>query len=160
MRTLFIVIVICGLVVWLFMPHLTPVKPDSRVPTFEQALADREALKDAAESGRLREDPQRRALRQAILRAADREEASPCDNRLRQALGEAIAAFFTNVTAAGSDSVETITVSNREINSSVYFNEQVRNVFHEAIAAHISIPGMPAGRMESEPSGRLACINQ
>jgi hypothetical protein len=110
MRYILGVIVIVGLAMWLFAPRLSAVPPNGQLRGFTQRLEDNETLKKAAAAGKLHEDPQRRALRQAILRASSRVVSSPCDPRLRQTLRDAFDAYHRVVKPVDFDPVETFTL--------------------------------------------------
>ena len=83
---------ICGMLLalagWALWPSISAVQPSAALPTFESSRADREILERARSSGRLSEDPARRELRQAVLRAANRLENSPCDSGAKLAFRE------------------------------------------------------------------------
>jgi hypothetical protein len=71
-----------------------PMKPDARVPTFEQSVAkglreEWEASKTAQGDG----DPRREALRLAALQAANAFELSPCDATMKKNLVDALSAY-------------------------------------------------------------------
>jgi hypothetical protein len=136
MRLMIGIIVICGLAFWLFTPHLSPVQPDPRLRTFSQAKEDSVALANAAAAGKLHEDPQRRALRQALIYASGRVESSPCDNQLRQGLKDAVAAYLSYLRQTHDDPVETFTLEDGTvIDATGYLSQPARDAMHRAQAA-------------------------
>lgn len=97
---------------------------------------DREAVENAVGAGKLHEDPQRRALRQAVLNAANRAEASPCDTRQRRALSDAFDDFRRHMAATADDRVETLTLQDgRVIDVSHHFDEPVEDAMRYALTA-------------------------
>ena len=71
-----------------------PLKPDARVPTFEQSVKqglrkDWENSKTAQGDG----DPKREALRLTALQAANAYALSPCDATMKKNLVEALSAY-------------------------------------------------------------------
>jgi hypothetical protein len=71
-----------------------PMKPDARVPTFEESVKkgirkDWENSKTAQGDG----DPQREALRLALVQAANAFALSPCDATMKKNLVEALSAY-------------------------------------------------------------------
>ena len=136
MRLMIGIIVVCGLAFWLFTPRLSPVQPDPRLRTFSQAQEDRVTLADAAAAGTLHQDPQRRALREAVLDASSRVESSPCDNRLRQGLKDAYAAYFRYMVQTRDDPIETFTLKDGTvIDATGYFSGPVREAVRQAQAS-------------------------
>jgi len=97
---------------------------------------DREAVQNAVGAGKLQEDPRRRALRQAVLNAANRVEASPCDTRQRSALSSAFDAYRRHLAATTEDRVETLTLPDgRVIDVSHHFDEPLDNAMRYALTA-------------------------
>ena len=97
---------------------------------------DREAVQNAVGAGKLQEDPRRRALRQAVLNAANRVEASPCDTRQRSALSSAFDAYRRHMAATTEDRVETLTLPDgRVIDVSHHFDEPLDNAMRYALTA-------------------------
>src|SRR5438105_2043636 len=74
---------------------IEPMKPDARIPTFQQSLANKSELERAYRDGRLTEVPKQHALRVAVLNAGDKVEASPCDPQAREALRGAVTSFLS-----------------------------------------------------------------
>src|SRR3984893_426945 len=60
---------------------------------------DSEGVQNAVGVGALHEDLRRRAVRQAVLNAANRVEASPCDTRQRRLLSDAFDAYQSHMAA-------------------------------------------------------------
>src|SRR5262245_46787907 len=81
MRVRFLAIVGLG-AIFLWMSVGAPVpqlsvasmKPDARIPTFEQSRADQVELEQAVRGGRLVESPRQHALRATVLQAGERVE--------------------------------------------------------------------------------------
>ena len=97
---------------------------------------DREAVQNAVGAGKLQEDPRRRALRQAVLNAANRVEASPCDTRQRSTLSSAFDAYRRHMAATTEDRVETLTLPDgRVIDVSHHFDEPVGDAMRYALTA-------------------------
>ncbi len=128
----------------------------AQIPTVRQSMSDAEMLARAAATGRLNEDPQRRQLRRSVLSAADRLAASPCEERLKQALREAVAALLANLQQTRDRPVETLDVDGRALDASGFLNRPVTDVISEAETADVMTPG---GSHGFQPRGRLACGN-
>ena len=97
---------------------------------------DREAVQNAVGAGRLREDPRRHALRQAVLNAANRVKASPCDTQQRSALSSTFDAYRRHMAATADDRVETLTLQDgRVIDVSHHFDEPVDDAMRFALTA-------------------------
>ena len=128
----------------------------AQIPTVRQSVSDAETLARAAAAGRQNEDPRRRQLRQSVLSAADRLAASPCEERLRQALREAVAALLADLQQTRDRPVETLEVDGRALDASGVLNRPVTDVISEAETAHVMTPGDSRG---FQPRGRLACGN-
>ena len=93
-------------------------------------------MQNAAAAGKLHEDPQRRALRQAVLNAANRAAASPCDTRQRRALSDAFDAYRRHSEATADDRVETLTLPDgRVIDVSRHFDDPVEDAWRFALTA-------------------------
>jgi len=95
---------------------------------------DREAVQNAVGAGKLQEDPRRRALRQAVLNAANRVEASPCDTRQRQVLSDVFDVYQRHMAATADHRVETLTLPDgRMIDVSHHFDEPVDDAMRYAL---------------------------
>ena len=95
---------------------------------------DREAVQNAVGAGALHEDPGRRALRQAVLNAANRVEASPCDTRQRQVLSDTFDVYQRHMAATADDRVETLSLPDgRAIDVSHHFDEPVDDAMRYAL---------------------------
>jgi hypothetical protein len=115
------------------------------VPRAAPALAadteaqDREAVQNAAGSGRLHEDPERHALRQKVLNAANRVAASPCDTQQRQKLSEAFDAYQHHMQATAEDRVETLTLGDgRVLDVSRHFDDPAEDAWRFALTTPCS----------------------
>jgi hypothetical protein len=95
---------------------------------------DSESVQNAVGAGALHEDLRRRALRQAVLNAASRVEASPCDTRQRRLLSDAFDAYQRHMAATVDDRVETLTLQDgRVIDVSHHFDEPVDDAMRFAL---------------------------
>lgn len=126
-----------GLIIWLLASKgVLPTDPAPRLQlagTGSEAR-DREAVQNAVGAGKLHEDPQRRALRRAVLNAANRVEASPCDTRQRRVLSDAFDAYQRHMAATADDRVETLTLPDgRAIDVSHHFDEPVDDAMRFAL---------------------------
>lgn len=140
MRLLIGIIVVCGVVAWLFTPTVVPVKPDARIPTWDERMEARRngtdegtRLRNAAAAGKLHEDPSRHPVRQAVLDAADRVVASPCDAQQRQALKDAFIAFLHQNGATHGSPGEAVTLDDGSVvDGADYYNGIVFNAMKRA----------------------------
>jgi hypothetical protein len=142
MRYLFGVIVICGLVIWLAVPKVTPMPkvmtmgPNPQLRTFNQTMDDRTTLQNAADAGKLHENPERRTLRQAVIRAAGRVESSPCDLKQRQVLRETFDTYVKQLAKTRDMALETYTLKDGTvIDASHHFQEAVDEALQNAQSA-------------------------
>jgi hypothetical protein len=121
MRYLLALIVVCGLALFMLSGQHFTVKP------FAQGIPDRAAVQNAAAAGRLRQDPELRELRQAILNAASRVESSPCDARQRQALRVTVETYTREMLSrALRPPTETVTLADGTvIRADSYFSQPV-----------------------------------
>ena len=95
---------------------------------------DGEAVQNAVGAGALHEDPRRRALRQAVLNAANRVEASPCDTQQRRLLSDVFDTYQRHMAATADDRVETLTLQDgRVIDVSHHFDEPVDDAMRYAL---------------------------
>jgi hypothetical protein len=100
---------------------------------------DHQAVENAVGAGRLHEDPERHALRQKVLNAANRVDASPCDTRQRQVLSEAFDAYQHHMQATADDRVETLTLSDgRVLDVSRHFDDPVEDAWRFALTTPCS----------------------
>jgi hypothetical protein len=136
----YLIAVIAGaLIIWLLAPKgVPPIDPRPRPQVVDAGseASDREAVQNAVGAGKLHEDPQRRALRRAVLTAANRAEASPCDTRRRRELSDAFDAYHRHMAATADDRIETLTLRNgRVIDVSHHFDEPVEDAWRYALTA-------------------------
>jgi len=137
MRTLIAVIAV-GLIVGYLVPKGVQVMA-SRPPEPQEVAAsteasDRAAVKNAAGAGLLQEDPARRALRQAVLVAANRVDASPCDTQQRRRLSDAFDAYQRHMAATADERVETFTLRDgRVIDLTRHFSDPVEDAWRFAL---------------------------
>lgn len=110
--------------------------PPPQVADAGREARDREAVQNAVGAGKLHEDPERRALRRAVLTAANRAEASPCDTRLRRVLSDAFDVYRRHMAATADDRVETLTLRDgRVIDVSRHFDDPVEDAMRYALTA-------------------------
>src|SRR3954451_268254 len=124
------ILALCGLFVWFFygaivpVPKMEPMKPDPRIPTFQQSLADGAELERAQAQGRLVEAPRQHDLRTALLRAAERVDGSPCDQAGRESLRVAATEFLAyQLKVNNSAPEETLVVDGRTIDARGLLNK-------------------------------------
>jgi hypothetical protein len=131
--------IVGAVMIWLLAPKgVPPVDPGPRAQVVQggSEASDRQAVQNAVGAGKLHEDPQRRALRRAVLAAANRAEASPCDTRRRRELSDAFDAYSRHMTATADDRVETLTLRDgRVIDVSHHFDEPVEDAWRFALTA-------------------------
>jgi hypothetical protein len=136
MRFVIAVVVVCGLIAWLVASR-TPAGPG-----INPRPGDVAALDNAAAAGKLHQDPERRVLRQSILDAANRVEASPCDPQRRREMVQAATAFNALVTHSDPSEIETYALNDGTlVRTSHYFNDVVRDAMGRADGAHCDIGG-------------------
>ena len=124
MRHLFAVIVSA----WTFCALVPPVAASE--------AEDWQAVQNAENQGRIHQDPERRALRQAVLNAANRVEASPCDTQQRQKLNDAFDAYQHNMQATAEDKVEIWTLQDgRVLDLTQHFNNPVEDAWRFALTS-------------------------
>jgi hypothetical protein len=163
---LVIALALSGLVGWVAWPGHAP--PPGRPRTVARpAPGDDAALARAAAAGRLAEDPDRHSLRQAVLRAAERLAATPCDERARDDLRRASAALVTHLLDSEDKPLEFVMVDGRGVDASGYFNAAAGGVIRQAMRDGVLSHGdLPMPRHEArwlgpaKPStelGRFAC---
>jgi hypothetical protein len=124
---------------------MEPMKPDARVPTFQQSLANHGELERAQRNGQLAEQPKQHALRQAVLEAGHRVDASRCDEKARTALAQAIGDFVAyQLAVADKPPTEFLVVDGRTIDARGFLNGDATEVAREARSAGIvkSVPFM------------------
>jgi hypothetical protein len=98
---------------------------------------DWQAVQNAENQGRLHQDPERRALRQAVLNAANLVEASPCDTRRRQSLNDAFDAYQQRLQATAEEKVETWTLQDgRVLDLTQHFNNPVEEAWRFALTSN------------------------
>jgi hypothetical protein len=134
-----IAVIASGFIVWLLASKGVPPidsGPRPQVVHGGSEASDRQAVQNAVGAGKLHEDPQRRALRRAVLTAANRAEASPCDTRRRKELSDAFDAYHRHMAATTDDRVETLTLRDgRVIDVSHHFDEPVEDAWRYALTA-------------------------
>jgi hypothetical protein len=134
-----IAVIAGGLIIWLLASKgVPPIDPGPRPQVVHggSEASDRQAVQNAVGAGKLHEDPQRRALRRAVLTAANRAEASPCDTRRRKELSDAFDAYHRHMAATADDRVETLTLRDgRVIDVSHHFDEPVEDAWRYALTA-------------------------
>lgn len=98
---------------------------------------DWQAVQNAENQGRLHQDPERRALRQAVLNAANLVEASPCDTRQRQKLNDAFDAYQRRMQATAEEKIETWTLQDgRVLDLTQHFNNPVEDAWRFALTSN------------------------
>jgi hypothetical protein len=136
MRFAIAVIVVCGLIAWLVASQ------SSSGVGIQPRPGDIAALDNAAASGKLHQNPERRALRQAILDAGSRVESSPCDPQRRRELLQAEVAYNRYVTTAEADESETYALNDGTVvKTARYFNDVIRDAIRRANIARCDTGG-------------------
>ncbi len=142
---------------------MPPPRPDPEIPVLEQAMQDRLGLQQAQAEGRLPENWRRRELRQAVLDAARRLEAAPCDAAAREELRRAILALLALLMATADKPVETLALDGRIIDASSFLNAPAATVMREAAVAGVISPAEMPEPIRSSAQGpsfraaRFAC---
>src|SRR5436853_4920444 len=164
----FAVLALAGLLVWFFygapvpVQKIEPMKPDPRIPTFQQSFADGAELERAQREGRLVEQPKQHALRAAVLNAAQRVDGSPCDGAARESLRLAATGFLSYQMQLRDDApTETLVADGRTIDARGFLNKDAADALRAAIAAGImppETPGFNAVFRKPTPRGRFVCI--
>ena len=139
MRTL-IALIAVGLIIGYLVPKgvqvmaSRPQEPQPVAASTGTAARDHASVKNAAGAGLLHEDPVRRVLRQAVLVAANRVDASPCDTRQRRVLSDAFDVYQRHMAATASDPVETLTLRDgRVIDVTRHFSDPVEDAWRFAL---------------------------
>jgi|SRR3954453_14767248 hypothetical protein len=162
------ILALFGLLVWFFygavvpVPKVEPMKPDPRIPTFKQSLADGAELERAQAQGRLIEAPRQHELRTALLRAAERTDDLPCDQAARETLRITATKFLAHqMKVQDSAPDEKLVVDGRTIDARGFLNKDAATALRAAIAAQIVPPNTPgANAIFRQPTqgGRFVCI--
>lgn len=143
------------------VPTMQPMRPDARVPTFQQSLSNKSELERALREGRLVEAPKQHKLRVAVLKAGDRVKASPCDPTAREALRAAVAEFLSyQLEVQDKPPMETLVVDGRIIDARGFLNTDAAVVMRAAMAAGIvpaNTPGFGATFKDASSGERFAC---
>jgi hypothetical protein len=138
-----------------------PMKPDARIPTFQQSRADQAELERAYRAGHLSEAPRQHTLRVAVLNAGDRVQASPCDSAARESLRVAVAEFLSyQMEVSDKPPTETLVVDGRTVDARGFLNRNAAAVMRAAMASGIVPPSTPGfGGVFKDPSSgkRFAC---
>ena len=139
--------------------RIAPMQPDARIPTFQESVANRAELERAQRNGQLAEEPKQRALRGAVINAAARVDASPCDEQGRAALRVAVADFMTyQREIQDKPPAETLVVDGRTIDARGFLNHDAAVASRAAMAAGILPVAAPGGRRAAPgPEGRFVC---
>jgi hypothetical protein len=169
---LLLVGIVCAVVAWVVWtnssPGLVSANPSPQLRTFAQTVADRDALESAKRTGRLHEAPARRELRQAVLRAANRLENSPCDAAVRLAFRKAVVSLIAHLRDTDDAAPETYAINGRVVDTTGFLNSEASDVIEQAAFAGVlrdgDIMGKPAApdteRKQpdtAERSGRYVC---
>jgi hypothetical protein len=145
--------------------------PDPALWSFERSVERRESLEVAKARGQVHEDPQLRQLREAVLVASSRLEFSPCDDRLRPPLRQAIGALLVGLRDAAGQKRETATLDGVALDATPFLNteaaaiiseaRQVGLVHREDLPAEVGIlfPPRPPYPDGGRYGGRFACVD-
>lgn len=107
------------------------------VPTFQQAVAQIDAMKHATFQI-VSEDPKIHAMRQAIRDAAPNAEAFPCSADNRHRLAEAVAAYGNFIRDHGRDRpTETMLVNGQPTSATGYLDQDVNKIMMDADVAGV-----------------------
>ena len=122
---------------------LAPLARDARIPEFGDQRRVTRALADGAS---VVKDTAREANRQAVLAAADRVRADPCDSAAYFGLRRALLTFLhANLEPWHHDIPETVAADGRTIDVSAQLDAPSLQVFRLALAAQILQPNdLPA----------------
>jgi flagellar motility protein MotE (MotC chaperone) len=105
-------------------------------PAAATEAEDWQAVQNAENQGRIHQDPERRALRQAVLNAANRVDASPCDTQQRQKLSDAFDTYQHHMQATAEDKIETWTLQDgRVLDLTQHFNNPVEDTWRFALTS-------------------------
>jgi hypothetical protein len=105
-------------------------------PAAASEAEDWQAVKNAEGQGRVHQDPDRRALRQAVLNAASRVESSPCDTQQRQKLSEVFETYKHGMEAPADDKIETFTLKDgRVLDLTQHFNDPAEDAWRFAFTS-------------------------
>ena len=127
---LVIAVLLAGWVLAALLP-----RPDRGLPTFAQAERDLGESERAHREGRLQEDPERRELRQAVLRAGERLDRLPCNESLRRDFVDAAIPFLRTVMATRDEApVETFRVDGRVLNGTRFLDGQAIRRIERAVS--------------------------
>ena len=139
-------------------------KPSPISTTVPTSFADvrqgggrRDELDRARRDGRLKEAPKQQALRAAVVSAANRVDAAPCDKQAREALGMAVTEFLTSQSQIDDKPAsETAMIDGRVIDARTFLNKEAAEISKAARAAGIV---STSGAMFGQASGgsRFLC---
>jgi hypothetical protein len=114
-----------------------PGQQPAGVPTFQQAVAQIDAMKNATYQV-TSEDPDMHAMRQAIRDAAPNAEAFPCSADNRHHLAEAVAAYGNFIRDHGHDRpTETMLVNGQPASATGYLDQDVNKIMMDADIAGV-----------------------
>lgn len=136
-RAVIVIIVLLGAWVLVGGPvpgvAVKPLEPNPELPTFSDvSLKDNRALKEAIDMGRVRENPERRKLRQAYLDAEERMNRDACDDERRRAYALAAAPFLENAQGKRKLPVETVEIDGKPRNASKEIESDIMMRIHFA----------------------------
>jgi len=115
----------------------SPGQRPAGVPTFQQAVAQVEAMKTATFQV-TSEDPKMRAMRQAIRDEAPNAEAFPCSPGNRHRLAEAVAVYGNFIRDHGHDRpTETMLVNGQPTSATGYLDQDVSKIIMDADIAGV-----------------------
>ncbi|HEX7970044.1 MAG TPA: hypothetical protein VF502_17605 [Stellaceae bacterium] len=132
-------IMLCLVLAWCFVPFGSSTRSGSRW-SYDHVVEDRDKLERARAAGRIREDPERQRLRQAVLNVGSRLEASPCDPSIKPVLVAATAALLTHMRETGDEPRESVTIDGKEVDAAPLLNDSAGDVIREAAMAGILQP--------------------
>ena len=134
--------------------------PPTSTKTFasvQQSLAGERELERAQRDGRLIEAPKQHALRAAVVGAADRVDASPCDKQARESLRAAVVEFENyQDQIEAKPSAETAMVDGRIVDARDFLNKKAIEISKAArVAGVVPTSGLLFGQGRAD--NRFQC---
>ena len=111
-----------------------PLEPSDEVGSFAAVQSESSVYKvqQAIANGRVSQDPARRKLRQAVIRAGERLRSWPCNEGVRQ---EFVAAVVPYLEALMDGPAEYVTIDGKQHNASRVFEEEPYRFIEQAVYA-------------------------
>lgn len=169
------VIAFSVLTVWLVRPFFDPAVSGytgRKHWNYEGLVENRAELERAMAAGRIHEDPERRRLRQAVLDAGARLQASPCSPAVKPVLVAAVTALLSNMYETDDQPVEMVTIGGKEIDATAFLNDEAGQVIRDAKNVELlhsedfppkignEFPVTPMHIEHRYDSGRFACTGE